>query len=87
VALPGPARGAAAGRGTGPSPVADGIRREFMKNLQTSQISRKTRRIVERLGMVGTTARGAAFALVGVLVIDAAVTFKPSDAGGRDKAR
>jgi hypothetical protein len=58
-----------------------------MKNLQTSQISRKTRRIVERLGMVGTTARGAAFALVGVLVIDAAVTFKPSDAGGRDKAR
>ena len=36
--------------------------------------------------MIGTAARGAVFALAGVLVIEAAVTYKPSKAGGIDKA-
>ena len=47
---------------------------------------RRTRRIVELLGVIGTVARGVVFALAGVLVIDAAVTFKPAKAGGIDKA-
>jgi len=66
--------------------IAQGIRHKFMKQLQTSQMSARTRRTVELLGMIGTTARGVVFALAGALVIDAAVTYNPSKAGGVDKA-
>ena len=66
--------------------AAQGIRRTFMKYLRTSQMSPRTRRTVRLLGMIGTTARGVVFALVGVLVIDAAVTHSPSKSGGIDKA-
>jgi hypothetical protein len=66
--------------------VVEGVRHKFMKQLQTSQMSLRTRRAVERLGMVGTVARGVVFALAGVLVIDAALTYQPSKAGGLDKA-
>jgi hypothetical protein len=54
--------------------------------LQTSQMSPRTRRIVELLGMTGTAARGAVFALAGVLVIEAAVSYQPAKAGGIDRA-
>jgi hypothetical protein len=66
--------------------VLEGLRRKFLKNLQTSQMSPQTRRVVEWLGTVGTAARGVVFALAGILVIDAAVTYKPAKAGGIDKA-
>jgi hypothetical protein len=66
--------------------VFEGIRRKFLKYLQLSQMSPRTRRIVERLGMIGTAARGAVFALAGGLVIEAAVTYQPAKAGGIDKA-
>jgi Domain of Unknown Function (DUF1206) len=66
--------------------VVHGIRHKFMKYLRTSQMRRRTLRAVERLGMVGTAARGLVFALIGILVIDAAVTYQPSKAGGLDKA-
>jgi hypothetical protein len=66
--------------------MAQGIRRRFMKYLRTGEMSPRTRRTVQRLGMVGTTARGAVFALAGVLVVDAAVQFQPSKAGGLDQA-
>ena len=66
--------------------VFEGIRGKFLKYLQLSQLSPRKRRLVERLGMIGTAARGAVFALVGVLVIDAAVTYQPAKAGGIDKA-
>ena len=46
----------------------------------------RTRRVVERLGMVGSMVRGVVIALVGILVVDAAVTYNPSKAGGVDKA-
>jgi Domain of Unknown Function (DUF1206) len=66
--------------------VLEGIRRKFLKFLQLAQLSPRTRRIVEWLGVIGTAARGAVFALAGVLVIDAAITYKPAKAGGIDKA-
>jgi hypothetical protein len=66
--------------------IAEGIRRKFLKHLRTSQMSHRTRKIVERLGVIGTAARGVVFALAGVLVADAAVTHKPGKAGGIDKA-
>jgi hypothetical protein len=46
----------------------------------------RERRIVKWLGVIGTTARGVVFALAGVLVIDAAVTYSPSKARGVDGA-
>jgi uncharacterized integral membrane protein len=66
--------------------VSQGIRSTFMKYLQTSQMSPRTRRIVRRLGQVGTVARGLVFALAGVGVIDAAITHKAGKSGGIDKA-
>ena len=66
--------------------VSQGARRKFMKYLRTSQMSPRTRRVVELLGMIGTIARGLVFALAGALVIDAAITHKPSESGGVDKA-
>jgi Domain of Unknown Function (DUF1206) len=66
--------------------VMQGFRREFLKHLQTAQMRPRTRRVVELLGVIGTVARGLVFALAGVLVIDAAVTFKPAKAGGIDRA-
>jgi hypothetical protein len=64
--------------------IMEGYRRKFMKYM--GPIPPKARRLVERLGMVGTMVRGVVFALVGILVIDAAVTYSPSKAGGVDKA-
>ena len=66
--------------------IIQGVRRRFMRYLETSRMSPRTRRVVEWLGVIGTVARGVVFALVGALVIDAAVTYSPSKAGGVDKA-
>jgi hypothetical protein len=66
--------------------VIEGVRRKFLKYLKLAQMSPRTRRIVERLGVIGTAARGAVFALAGILVVEAAVTYQPAKAGGIDKA-
>jgi hypothetical protein len=64
----------------------EGVTRAFMKNLRVRQMSRRTRDIVERLGVIGITARGGVFGIVGVLAVDAAVTFDAKRSGGLDKA-
>jgi hypothetical protein len=66
--------------------VSEGVRRKFMKYLRTWQMSPRTRRVIELLGMIGTIARGLVFTLAGVLVISAAITHKASQSGGIDKA-
>jgi hypothetical protein len=66
--------------------MAEGIRRKFMTHLRSGQMSPRTREVVEKLGVIGTTARGLVFAIVGVLTVDAAVTFDPKKSGGLDKA-
>ena len=66
--------------------VMEGIRKKFMKYLQTGQMSARTRRVVKILGMTGTIARGVVFGLAGVGVIAAAITHKASNSGGIDKA-
>jgi Domain of Unknown Function (DUF1206) len=72
--------------GCGITLVIEGARKKFMRYLQTARMSPRTRRAVEMLGVIGTIARGLVFALVGVLVIEAAVTHKASESGGIDKA-
>ncbi|HEY5350890.1 MAG TPA: DUF1206 domain-containing protein [Streptosporangiaceae bacterium] len=64
--------------------VVEGARQKFMKHLRTGEMSAQTRKMVKRLGTVGTIARGLVFALAGVLVIDAAITYNASKAGGLD---
>jgi hypothetical protein len=66
--------------------VVEGIRRKFVKYLRMAEMRPLIRRIVEWLGVIGTASRGMVFALAGVLVIEAAVTYDPSKAGGIDKA-
>ncbi len=66
--------------------VVEGARHKFMKHLRTGEMSPQTRKAVRRLGTVGTIARGLVFALAGVLVIDAAITYDPSKAAGLDTA-
>lgn len=66
--------------------VLQGLRHKFMKQLQTGQMNARTRRVVKWLGTIGTGARGLVFALVGVLVIDAAVTHNAAKSGGVDEA-
>jgi Domain of Unknown Function (DUF1206) len=66
--------------------AVEGIRRTFMKELRTGEMSVRTRQLVKLLGTVGTTARGVVIALAGVLVIDAAVRYTSAQSGGIDKA-
>ncbi len=66
--------------------IAQGVRRTFMRYLMTSRMSNRARRAVQRLGQIGVTARGVVFAIVGALIIDAAITFRASKSGGLDKA-
>jgi hypothetical protein len=72
--------------GCGIALVIEGARKKFMKYLRTAQMSGRTRRVVKLFGMTGTIARGVVFALVGVGVVDAAVTHKAAESGGIDKA-
>lgn len=66
--------------------VVEGITRRFEKYLDMSGASPQARRVVELLGVIGTTARGAVVALSGVLVVQAAIEYKPSKAAGIDGA-
>ncbi len=66
--------------------VVAGLRRTFMKYLKTSQMSPRTRRAVRLLGVIGSVARGVVVTLVGILVVDAAISHDPAKSGGVDKA-
>jgi hypothetical protein len=66
--------------------VVEGLTRRFEKNLRLGELRKTTRRIVVRLGVIGTIARGLVFAIAGALVIEAAVTFKAGKSTGLDGA-
>ena len=58
----------------------------FMRDLDMRSASAGTRRWVERFGMLGYLAKGVAYAVIGILLIIAAVDHNPAEAGGLDKA-
>lgn len=64
----------------------EGVRRTFAKKLRLGDMRGRTRTVVVGLGVAGTVARGLVFALVGALVVDAAVTFDPAKSTGLDGA-
>ena len=70
----------------GATMVVEGVKKKFEKYLAMSQMSATTRSVVEKLGMVGTIARGVVIGLAGVLVVEAAVTYQPQKARGLDGA-
>ncbi|MFI6473115.1 DUF1206 domain-containing protein [Streptomyces sp. NPDC050516] len=58
--------------------------RRFLRQLNTTTMSRRTQQIVTGLGVGGGVARGVVFAAAGIFVLVAAVRFDPSQAKGMD---
>lgn len=59
---------------------------DFMEELQTQRMDRRTRTWVRRIGVLGHSARAVVFGLIGLFVIRAAVQFDPEEAVGLDGA-
>jgi hypothetical protein len=72
--------------GIGVYHVRKGLKKSFLKEIDTSQASPAEQRTIERLGQVGYPAKGVALALVGGLLGWAAITFDPAKAAGLDGA-
>jgi hypothetical protein len=66
--------------------VVYGARRKFEKNLNTTAMKPTIRQGVTRLGQVGYIAKGVAFAIVGVLLFDAAIADTATRSRGLDGA-
>lgn len=64
--------------------VVGALRKTFVTHLRVGQMGARTRRVVETLGLVGSSARGLVFGVVGVFLVVAAVTFDPAEAQGLD---
>jgi hypothetical protein len=63
-----------------------GVMKKFLKHLNTQEMPASVRKSTTRLGMAGYAAKGVAYAIAGVLVIVAAVTYDPDKARGLDAA-
>jgi len=72
--------------GVGAYHVYKGVSKRFLKQIDLGQAPPKTRKLVEKLGLVGFPAKGVALALVGALLVYSAVTFDPAKASGLDGA-
>nr|WP_236652261.1 DUF1206 domain-containing protein [Streptacidiphilus neutrinimicus] len=70
--------------GVGVGIAVGAVQRRFLKKLNTSAMSRRTREMVTALGVGGNLSRGAVFAAAGVFVLVAAVDFDPHQAKGMD---
>ena len=64
--------------------IVEGVRKKFTKQLRMNELTGRKRKVVVRAGLIGNVARGIVFALAGVLVIDAAVTYDPGKSTGLD---
>ncbi|HEY4460591.1 MAG TPA: DUF1206 domain-containing protein [Pseudonocardiaceae bacterium] len=63
-----------------------GVKQAFLDDLDPRRLDRKARRVVGWLGTCGFLAKGAAFAIVGVLVVIAGIRLDPARSGGLDAA-
>jgi len=66
--------------------IHKGVTKRFLEQIDLSSASPGTRRLVERVGLAGFPAKGVAFAVLGGLLVYAAVTFDPAKAAGLDGA-
>lgn len=58
----------------------------FMEEMKTGGMDAQRRRAVERIGQFGLAARGVVFSLIGVFLIDAALSANPEEAKGLEGA-
>lgn len=72
--------------GIGIGMIVYGVRRSFEKRLRIGAMSGRTREVVTRLGQVGYAAKGVAFGIVGVLLVEAATSNRASRSRGLDAA-
>jgi hypothetical protein len=63
-----------------------GVVKRFEKHLLIGQMSPRARKVAQRLGVIGYTAKGAAYGIAGVLFTTAAITYHPEKARGLDAA-
>ncbi|GLW92228.1 DUF1206 domain-containing protein [Actinokineospora globicatena] len=70
--------------GAGIASIVSGVRKSFMKDLDTSELPKS--HWVEKLGMVGYIAKGLGIAIVGILLGIAALDANAAEAGGLDSA-
>ncbi len=66
--------------------IYKGVSKRFMKQLDLGSAPAGTRRLVEKVGLIGFPGKGIALGLVGGLLVYAAVTFDPAKASGLDGA-
>jgi Domain of Unknown Function (DUF1206) len=72
--------------GVGVGLLVYGVKKAFEKHLNTQQMAPTVRKTTRRLGVAGYAAKGVAYAIAGVLVVAAAVTYDPDKARGLDAA-
>jgi hypothetical protein len=72
--------------GIGAAEVRRGVKKSFMKDLNTYELPQGTQQWVRRLGVVGYIAKGTVVGIIGVLLGIAAFQHNPSEAGGLDRA-
>jgi hypothetical protein len=63
-----------------------GLTRKFEESLWTGRMSPATRKAAAWLGQIGYAGKGAGYAVVGVLLVWAAVTYDPNKSRGLDAA-
>jgi hypothetical protein len=63
-----------------------GLSKKFLTYSKTGQMSESVLRTFTTIGVLGLVARAIAFALIGILVLKAAIDFTPKDAVGIDGA-
>ena len=66
--------------------VYKGVTKRFLKEIDLAEATPSATRLVTRLGQVGYPGKGVALAVVGGLLVWAAVTFDPEKASGLDGA-
>jgi hypothetical protein len=66
--------------------VVYGAKHKFERKLMTARMRRTTRTAARRLGQFGYIAKGVAFGIVGLLLLDAAVTSDAAKSRGLDAA-
>lgn len=64
--------------------VRSGLTGKFREDLDLGRMPPKARTAMDRLGVGGYLARGAIAGLAGILVVRAAITYDPDEAGGID---
>ncbi len=71
--------------GAGGAKIYQGWQKKFRDDMEMPS-DRRARMVAERTGQVGFIAKGVAIALIGILVVIAAIRFDPAEASGLDKA-